>query len=207
MGIELKCLECKKSFIIKPSYYRKNVRRCSLKCAYKARKGRLKTEEHKKKIALAHIGMKGTPHTEKARMEMSIARKGKYPLRGKTLKEMQIIREKISKSQFGRVYPHRQGKNSHLWRGGVSSRNHLERSSSKYRIWRKSVFERDNYTCQICGIRGGVLQADHIMPFALYIDLRYKLSNGRTLCVTCHKATDSYMNRGRWQVKRSKENV
>lgn len=58
--------------------------------------------------------------------------------------------------------------------------------------WRKAIFERDNYTCQLCGLRGGPLHADHIKPYAAYPELRWELSNGRTLCVPCHKKTPTY---------------
>ena len=34
-----------------------------------------------------------------------------------------------------------------------------------YRI-RKVVFERDNYICQYCGKRGGILEVDHSIPFS-----------------------------------------
>ena len=81
------------------------------------------------------------------------------------------------------------GEKNHNWAGGVTSENEKCRKSRAYIEWRKSVFERDNYTCQFCGIRGGELQADHIKPFALYPDLRLEISNGRTLCVPCHRTT------------------
>ena len=56
-------------------------------------------------------------------------------------------------------------------------------------IWRKAVFERDNYTCQICRVRGKYLEADHIKPFAYFPELRFELTNGRTLCRKCHDKT------------------
>lgn len=85
------------------------------------------------------------------------------------------------------------GKNSPFWRGGVTDKNLLERTSFRYKEWRKAVFERDEYTCQFCGDnRGGNLNADHIKPFAFFPELRYELSNGRTLCHDCHKLTDTY---------------
>ncbi len=70
----------------------------------------------------------------------------------------------------------------------------LARYCIEAKEWRKQVFERDNYTCQKCGLRSGngkkvVLNADHIKPFAYFPELRYELSNGRTLCVECHNKT------------------
>jgi 5-methylcytosine-specific restriction endonuclease McrA len=68
----------------------------------------------------------------------------------------------------------------------------LFRKRSDYLDWRKKVYERDAYTCQVCGQRGGKLQADHIKSFALYPELRLDLNNGRTLCLECHKKTETY---------------
>ncbi len=56
----------------------------------------------------------------------------------------------------------------------------------EYRLWREKVFTRDNWTCVLCGERGGKLHADHIKPYNLHPELRYDLTNGRTLCVPCH---------------------
>lgn len=84
------------------------------------------------------------------------------------------------------------GENSHFWRGGKTSKNLIIRQSSIYSAWRKSVFERDDFTCKFCNKRGGKLNADHIKPFALFPELRFELSNGRTLCVECHRKTDTW---------------
>lgn len=55
--------------------------------------------------------------------------------------------------------------------------------------WRESVYERDEYTCQVCGdARGGNLEAHHLNSYTDYPDERYDLANGITLCVTCHHA-------------------
>lgn len=83
------------------------------------------------------------------------------------------------------------------WKGGSSGEAILIRMSSLYKQWRKAVFERDNYTCQKCGAKSCkgvsvILNADHIKPFSLYPELRFDASNGRTLCVSCHKKTDTF---------------
>ncbi len=77
--------------------------------------------------------------------------------------------------------------------------------SAEDREWRKAVFERDGYTCQICHVKGGRLQADHIQPYAAYPDLRHDLSNGRTLCVDCHRKTPTYGWGAYWQERRRQE--
>jgi hypothetical protein len=60
------------------------------------------------------------------------------------------------------------------------------RHTKQYQDWRKAVFERDNFTCQDCGQRGGKLEAHHIKTFKKYPKLRYILENGITLCRSCH---------------------
>ena len=62
--------------------------------------------------------------------------------------------------------------------------------------WRSDVFKRDNYTCQLCGDRGGngsrvILNAHHIKDWNNYSDLRRDIDNGVTLCVDCHNYVHS----------------
>src|SRR3990167_451091 len=71
-------------------------------------------------------------------------------------------------------------------------RHRDKHGSAADRDWRKAVFERDDYTCQLCWQRGGRLQADHIKPFKRFPELRHVLSNGRTLCEPCHRKTETY---------------
>ena len=61
------------------------------------------------------------------------------------------------------------------------------RNSKEYKRWRNLVFERDNYTCQMCGKRGGKLNAHHIVRFRKSIEKRVDVSNGITLCEDCHR--------------------
>jgi 5-methylcytosine-specific restriction endonuclease McrA len=102
-------------------------------------------------------------------------------------------REAIRKGHVGL----RTGNKSNLWKGGISSENNKIRHSIEYKLWRTAVFERDNYTCIWCGANNKdgkrtILNADHIKPFAYFPELRFAIDNGRTLCVECHKTTDTY---------------
>jgi len=78
------------------------------------------------------------------------------------------------------------GETHHNWKGGISSINTRIRQSSEYKIWRKQVFIKDNFTCQKCKIKGNKLNAHHIIPFSANIEKRFDLSNGITLCEKCH---------------------
>lgn len=83
--------------------------------------------------------------------------------------------------------------NNPFWKGGVSPINRIIRSSKEYKLWRNAVLERDNYTCIWCKSNQN-LQADHIKRFSDFPELRFAIDNGRTLCLNCHKTTDTWGN-------------
>jgi len=98
------------------------------------------------------------------------------------------------------------GEKGSNWQGGKTEQAKLIKSSSEYRLWREAVFARDNWTCVWCDARNGngkfiELHADHIKPFALYPELRFAIDNGRTLCIDCHKKTDTYGFKLVWKDK------
>jgi len=104
----------------------------------------------------------------------------------------------------------RRGENHHCWKGGISKLSQRIKSTPQYRQWRKSIFQRDNYTCQKCGItgfqKGNNLCPHHIKPFALVLKENniqslqdalnckelWDLNNGITLCRKCHQLTNSF---------------
>lgn len=61
------------------------------------------------------------------------------------------------------------------------------RGKPAYNAWRKEVMERDCHACAICGSIE-MLEAHHIMPYALFPHLRTDPANGITLCKSCHKS-------------------
>ena len=97
----------------------------------------------------------------------------------------------------GKKCPQWSGDKNSNWQGGITPEIRKIRNSLEYALWRKSVFERDNYACVWCGAKG-ILNADHIKAFSDYPELRFAIDNGRTLCVPCHKTTDTYCGKGRW---------
>lgn len=155
------------------------------------------SEETKKKVSEL---MKGRIFTKEWRAKLSRNGKGKHhitpELRAKMLKGIKIKRKGVMPSNLSSLH----GSNHWCWKGGITPENRMIRSSAKYRDWRKAVFERDNYTCQECFERGGKLNADHIKMFALYPELRFEVSNGRTLCEPCHRKTDTFGMKGRKQL-------
>ena len=61
-----------------------------------------------------------------------------------------------------------------------------DRSYLGYKEWRNLVFERDNYSCIICG-NGGAIQAHHIEDYSSNPELRTDVRNGACLCKKHHK--------------------
>lgn len=131
-------------------------------------------------------GTKGLQlHSEETKRKISEKLKGNQFWLGKHHTEE--TRRKMSLAQ--------KGNKGNGWRGGITSEYRNIRHSVEYKLWRESVFKRDNYTCIWCGQVRGNINADHIKPFILYPELRFAIDNGRTLCVSCHKKTDTYGNK------------
>jgi len=105
----------------------------------------------------------------------------------------------------------KKGEKSPSWKGGVCNVSEMIRGRL-YTAWVKYIFQRDGYTCRLCSEKGGKLVAHHTRTFAqirdavieshpelnlndyrgrdrladLVIDA-HELSDGITLCRSCHK--------------------
>lgn len=93
----------------------------------------------------------------------------------------------------GKPAPWAKGEKNYFWKGGATKKNAETRRSHPLIEWRMRVLTRDNFTCQLCG-KYPARHADHIKSFAVHPELRTDLSNGRTLCLDCHKKTPSFLN-------------
>ena len=123
---------------------------------------------------------------------------------GKTLPKEMIEKAKatrLANGGYGRTEEQNQKLSATLqgipydeWEEYITPLSMRDRFSMEYKKWHKSVFERDNYTCQDCGIHNhkGLgftvkLEAHHIQEWVNYHELRFVVSNGKTLCTECHK--------------------
>jgi len=133
------------------------------------------------------LGKKRPSPSKETLVKMSLGMKGKNR-QPKTEEE----KEKNRQIKLGKKRPNLSGNKHPNWQGGKTLLSKKIRNSIEYRLWRETVFKRDNYICIWCGQRGGKLHADHIKPFALFPELRLAIDNGRTLCIPCHKKTNTY---------------
>lgn len=164
------------------------------------------TEEHRKKISEALKGeknpMKRSEVKEKfkgdknpmRRPEVRAKIKGdKNPTKRIEVKKKMSehhthywLGKKFSEEHRKKLSEAHKGGKTPLWKGGITPINQIIRRRLEIRLWRKAVFERDNFTCQKCGRKGGYLVAHHIFNFAEYPELRFAIDNGITLCKECH---------------------
>jgi 5-methylcytosine-specific restriction endonuclease McrA len=160
--------------------------------------GRKQTPEHiAKRVAAcrasggydAHIGPLvamnkariGTRHSEETKRKISESNKGMRNALG--CKRSVEYRRKLSE-----YWAEHREEHNHYKDGNGNSARKTDMSRLEYRLWREAVFERDDWTCQTCGQRGGKLRAHHIEPYAENSELRLSVRNGTTLCQNCHLA-------------------
>lgn len=164
-------------------------------------KGRITTEEHRKKLSKMHkkFGMKppsfkGRKHSEKTKEKLKLKSTGNKNALGMKLNEEQ--RRKISEYRKGKKLSIKtrrkigekiKGQKHWNWQGGATSEDEKIRKSIDYKIWHKAVLERDYFVCQGCGQTKSKFNVHHILSFLQFPHKRFDISNGITLCISCHK--------------------
>lgn len=167
------CFICKKIFEKIKTCSVKNwdkVKYCSKKCY---------TEAQKLGLHKNALGYKHTEETKKHLSEVHIGKIGYW-----------LGKDSPFKGHFGSKRLDIIGKNNPNWNNGSTLLRQQKRHSIEYKEWRRKVFERDDFTCQICSKRGIYLEPHHIKSWEKYPELRYSVENGQTLCKTCHSLID-----------------
>ena len=105
-------------------------------------------------------------------------------------------RLKISKSLVGFRHSEETKIKFRNSRGGNKNWNYIEdrnllvrrnRSDPESIEWRRKVYTRDNFKCRMSNSDcDGEIQAHHILPWRDFVELRYEVNNGITLCRAHH---------------------
>ena len=177
------CWNCRAGFEVKPYVVmvKKKGKFCSRECYMEAvRNGFNKGGRNHPNY--------GKHWPKKMRQQISKSLRGKNnPMYGKQLSAEH--RKRIGDAQRGSKH--------RCWKGGITPLRKKLYFKDEYKEWRKAVFERDDYTCSLCGQRGStVLHAHHILPWQEYPILRFVVDNGITLCKDCHYIIEALKKRG-----------
>lgn len=162
------CKQCQMEFGVQP-YRKETAKFCSSSCkAINIMTGRVLSQESIEKIRNSN--------------------------KGKIMSEE--VRNKISKSHLGKKLTEEHKSKIGL-RGEFNPRWIKDRTKVKLgernlhdplqKQWRKQVKDRDGWSCRIADNNcGGRLEAHHILRWADFLELRYVVNNGITLCHAHH---------------------
>jgi HNH endonuclease len=129
----------------------------------------------------------------------------KYPPEWFEIRSHAMLNSQAAREHLAKIQQEYKGEKSPHWKGGITPINRSARNTREARQWRKAVLKRDKRTCQMCGTKEGIIDADHIKPFSTHPELRFDVTNGRALCRPCHRKTPSwgYRDRRKFQAKMS----
>ena len=161
-----------------------------------------KKKEYREKLSKVRLERKrrlGYLNSKTTRTKMRLAKLGRPSNnKGKKHPHTEQSKKNISFSVMG--------EKNHNWKGGLSSLGKQIRKSLKYRNWRQEIYERDDWTCQKCKVRGIKLEPHHKKSLSSILiknniktlkeSLRCKkiwdIENGISLCKKCHSETDNF---------------
>ena len=146
------------------------------------------TDEHKRKIGLAHKGrigpMLGRHHSSETKEKIrqsNLNQKRSSESRHK----MRLAHLGIPHSSKGKPRPNWRGANSSMWKDGASPERNKFRGSFEYIQWSRSILEKSHFRCVRCGeYSNGV---HHLRNYADYPELRLDPENGASICKECHE--------------------
>lgn len=118
--------------------------------------------------------------------------------KGHKRNDSEEVREKMRIAKRDRFI----GPDNPNWKGGMLWKD-PERGRYRAKMWVKAVKDRDGWRCTKCGSIDR-LHSHHIKPWRHYPELRYDVSNGTTLCHTCHEEAHGRGWEFRWKKVRPK---
>lgn len=108
----------------------------------------------------------------------------------RTIVEASSLRGGLTRSCGCRT--RRRGSEHPKWKDHLTEKERSDRrsiDSTAYKEWRRAIFERDHFTCLVCGKVGGYKVAHHLDGWGWCTEKRFDADNGVTLCGSpgaCH---------------------
>ncbi len=174
-SIQTLCQVCNKTFnTTKQQQSRNDVNLCSMECR--------NVWLSKTRLGVCNLTQANKDNISKLAKER-FQNKQNHPMYGRehskeSRKLMSEIQTKIAK----------RGKDHPNYNHNISlEERETQRRYDNYRSWRKKVYERDNYTCQLCKKPSdGDIVAHHLDGYNWCKEKRTMVDNGVTLCENCH---------------------
>lgn len=142
-------------------------------------------------VKTQYIGEKGIIRKKMA-SKNSIKGINSVASREKLKKTMQTIeyktKQSISKLGEKNGMYGLKGESNPLWNANKTREQRIkDRKLPQTREWRINVFKRDKYMCQCCKGTSKNLNAHHLNGYHWFVEGRFNVENGITLCEDCHK--------------------
>lgn len=130
-------------------------------------------------------GKKRLPFSEETKRKMSESAKKRYKRLKNGFKKGQIGLLKGKKNPNGSIA--KMGSKNPMWNPDRDAVMKNERNDGIYKQWVRKVKYRDGWKCRIFSQDcSGYLIVHHISGWAEYLELRYEINNGITLCQAHH---------------------
>lgn len=118
----------------------------------------------------------------------------------KHFREMRVKDGRVPYLKNGKHWLKQEGVHSPSWKGGVTKERQSIYSSEEWKKAVKRVWNRDDATCQRCGMKKSIntdnkFHIHHLYPFADYDYLRKNTDNLVLLCRDCHLFVHSNKNK------------